>query len=157
VVKTFCRCFFEKGNSRKSQSFTHFRKRKSGFRAFEKSRSESRLHAPKRRALPTAPHPEVVKTNCVIYYSRFLIKSQQFDKRISRIWIGGSLPLSFLLPKSSIALFLRAYNAQSDCGAIVVRFALGRVQADLIHDLLRGKLFRFGKERRQPFAVFVTL
>jgi len=29
-----------------------------GFRAFEKSRSESRLHAPKRRALPTAPHPD---------------------------------------------------------------------------------------------------
>jgi len=29
-----------------------------GFRAFEKSRSESRLHAPKRRALPAAPHPE---------------------------------------------------------------------------------------------------
>ena len=59
VVKTFCRCFFEKGNTRKSQSFTHFRKRKSGFRAFEKSRSESCLHAPKRRALPTAPHPEI--------------------------------------------------------------------------------------------------
>ncbi len=29
-----------------------------GFRAFEKSRSESRLHAPKLRALPTAPHPD---------------------------------------------------------------------------------------------------
>jgi hypothetical protein len=29
-----------------------------GFRAFEKSRSEKCLHAPKRRALPTAPHPE---------------------------------------------------------------------------------------------------
>ena len=30
-----------------------------GFRAFEKSRGESRLHAPKRRALPTAPHPDI--------------------------------------------------------------------------------------------------
>jgi hypothetical protein len=29
-----------------------------GFRAFEKSRSQNRLHAPKRRALPTAPHPD---------------------------------------------------------------------------------------------------
>ena len=29
-----------------------------GFRAFEKSRSGNCLHAPKRRALPTAPHPE---------------------------------------------------------------------------------------------------
>ena len=32
-----------------------------GFQAFEKSRSGNRLHAPKRRALPTAPHPERLK------------------------------------------------------------------------------------------------
>ena len=31
-----------------------------GFRAFEKSRSQNRLHAPKRRALPTAPHPDII-------------------------------------------------------------------------------------------------
>ena len=31
-----------------------------GFRALEKSRSESRLHAPKRRALPTALHPNMM-------------------------------------------------------------------------------------------------
>jgi len=30
-----------------------------GFRDFEKLKSINRLHAPKRRALPAAPHPEV--------------------------------------------------------------------------------------------------
>jgi len=30
-----------------------------GFRAFEKSRSESRLHAPKAGALPSALHPDL--------------------------------------------------------------------------------------------------
>ena len=43
--------FFEKANSRKSQSFTYFRKRKSGFRAFGKPATENRLHAPKASAL----------------------------------------------------------------------------------------------------------
>ena len=32
-----------------------------GFQAFGKLATENRLHAPKRRALPTAPHPEVWK------------------------------------------------------------------------------------------------
>ena len=41
-----------------------------GFRAFEKSRSQNRLHAPKRRALPTAPHPER-KIECLIVFRKW--------------------------------------------------------------------------------------
>ena len=44
-----------------------------GFRAFEKSRSESRLHAPKRRALPAAPHPDIVNKS---YYNTLLLEIQ---------------------------------------------------------------------------------
>jgi hypothetical protein len=31
-----------------------------GFRVFGKPATENRLHAPKARALPTAPHPEIL-------------------------------------------------------------------------------------------------
>jgi hypothetical protein len=43
-----------------------------GFRAFEKTATENRLHAPKLRALPTAPHPE--KDYLVVLFTDFPIQ-----------------------------------------------------------------------------------
>ena len=72
-----------------------------GFRAFEKSRSESRLHAPKARALPTALHPEV---RIILY---------QTDKRLSSkkyVSIVNFLP--YLLTKLIDGVILFVLNSE---------------------------------------------
>jgi len=73
VVKTFCRCFFEKGNRRKSQClqgrFLNDCKAFRGFafraeRVFARGGVPRRLHAPKRRALPVAVSASRVARYC---------------------------------------------------------------------------------------------
>ena len=48
-----------------------------GFRAFEKSRSQNRLHAPKPGALPTALHPEKDWRNLVFHSNDVIIPQKK--------------------------------------------------------------------------------
>ena len=52
MVKTFCRCFLKRVMPEKVSSYQ-------GVQRFGKLTAGKGLHAPKRRALPTAPHPGV--------------------------------------------------------------------------------------------------
>ena len=61
-----------------------------GFRAFEKSRSESRLHAPKAGALPTALHPDETFNEGIIPYFRIKVNEKKKQK-IGQRGISGKI------------------------------------------------------------------